>query len=49
MIIFIELQKVLCYDKMYSKIYCSKNVVADAKSVWSWRKIVESSAEFLCR
>ena len=23
--------------------------VADAKSVWSWRKIVESSAEFLCR
>ena len=23
--------------------------MADAKSVWSWRKIVESSAEFLCR
>ena len=23
--------------------------VADAKSVWSWRKIVESSIEFLCR
>ena len=23
--------------------------VADAKSVWSWRKIVESSAEFLYR
>ena len=23
--------------------------VADAKSVWSWRKIVESSVEFLCR
>ena len=23
--------------------------VADAKSVWSLRKIVESSAEFLCR
>ena len=23
--------------------------VADAKSVWSWRKIVEISAEFLCR
>ena len=22
--------------------------MADAKSVWSWRKIVESSAEFLC-
>ena len=24
-------------------------VLADAKSVWSWRKIVESSAEFLSR
>ena len=23
--------------------------VADDKSVWSWRKIVESMAEFLCR
>ena len=23
--------------------------VADAMSVWSWRKIVESSAEFSCR
>ena len=23
--------------------------MADAKSVWSWRKIVESSGEFLCR
>ena len=23
--------------------------VADAKSVWNWRKIIESSAEFLCR
>ena len=23
--------------------------VADAKSVWSWMKIVESSAEFLCK
>ena len=24
-------------------------VCADAKSVWSWRKIVESGAQFLCR
>ena len=24
-------------------------LVADAKSVWSWWKTVESSAEFLCR
>ena len=24
-------------------------VCGDAKSVWSWRIIVESSAEFLCR
>ena len=23
--------------------------VGDAESVWSWRKIVESVAEFLCR
>ena len=29
--------------------YRSTWYVADAKSVWSWRKIVESSAEFLCR
>ena len=28
---------------------CGRWYVADAKSVWSWRKIVESSAEFLCR
>ena len=27
----------------------SINMVADAKSVWSWRKIVESSAEVLRR
>ena len=27
----------------------SARYVADAKSVWSWRKIVESSAEFLYR
>ena len=31
-------------------LYCRSTwYVADAKSVWSWRKIVESSAEFLCR
>ena len=28
------------------RIICA---MADAKSVWSWRKIVESSAEFLYR
>ena len=27
----------------------SVDIVCGAKSVWSWRKIVESSAEFLCR
>ena len=31
------------------KAYRSTWYVADAKSVWSLRKIVESSAEFLCR
>ena len=30
--------------------YCRSTwYVADAESVWSWRKIVESIAEFLCR
>ena len=36
-------------EKAYDTIDRHAWYVADAKSVWSWRKIVESSAEFLCR
>ena len=39
---FMDLEK--AYDNYRLSWY-----VTDAKSVWSWRKIVESSAEFLCR
>ena len=31
------------------RYYQSTWYVTDAKSVWSWKKIVESSAELLCR
>ena len=34
-------------EKAYDTIDHHGRYVADAKSVWSWRKIVESSAEFL--
>ena len=37
------------YEKAYDTIDRHGMYVADAKSVWSWRKIDESSAEFLCR
>ena len=36
-------------EKAYDTIDRPTWYVADAKSVWSWRKIVESRAEFLCR
>ena len=34
---------------MEEEIFVGTSNVADAKSVWSWRKIVESSAKLLCR
>ena len=36
-------------EKAYDTIDRHGMCMGDAKSVWSWKKIVESSVEFLCR
>ena len=45
---------VLLYKRKGDKCECSNSrgislLSADAKSVWSRRKIIESNAEFICR